>query len=329
LVGSRPEGQSTALVTAPDLFPNFKKEGEYVKDIEINDLKNRYLLTKGQAQYDIKKITGADVVTRGKYWPNKSMATDREPPLYLHITSPTAVGLRDAIRMIDDLINKDLGSLVDERRFGIRKDNTDRDELGRRKWPEKKVLVGLEPLRGFNVRAQVVGQQGAYVKHIAQETRTRVQIKGRNSGFIEPAIGRESDEPMYLHITGPEQRDVEAASVLVDDLLETVRENYEAHQHPEAQYEQPQPQQQEPMRFPGFAPGQGYPEPAANPYGMAPGAPGIPGMPDMAAPGVASHPGQDPYAAYGGYQNYMAYYAYYQQQQMQGGQVYGGAPGQV
>ena len=160
-------------------------------------------MTKGQTQQDIKEATGADVTTRGKYFPDKSMATDGDHPLYLHVTSQSEEALNKAIKMINDYINKDLGSLVDERRFrkDRREDNFERDEFGRRKWPEKKVPVGLESRRGFNVRAQVVGQQGAFVKHIAQETKTRVQIKGRNSGFFEPATGRESDEPMYLHIT--------------------------------------------------------------------------------------------------------------------------------
>ena len=54
---------------------------------------------------------------------------------------------------------------------------------------------------GFNLRAQVVGHGGAYVKHIQQETGCRVQIKGRGSGFIETATNRESDEDMYLHVT--------------------------------------------------------------------------------------------------------------------------------
>ena len=53
---------------------------------------------------------------------------------------------------------------------------------------------------GFNLRAQVVGHGGSYVKHIQQETRCRVQIKGRGSGFIENGLNTESDEPMYLHV---------------------------------------------------------------------------------------------------------------------------------
>ncbi len=43
--------------------------------------------------------------------------------------------------------------------------------------------------------------QGMFVKHIQQETGTRVQIKGLGSGFFETDTGRESEEPMHIHIT--------------------------------------------------------------------------------------------------------------------------------
>jgi hypothetical protein len=69
-----------------------------------------------------------------------------------------------------------------------------------RKWPDERIPIDLEPIPGFNLRAQVVGQGGAYVKHIQQQTRCRVQIKGRGSGFIESSTNRESDEAMYLHV---------------------------------------------------------------------------------------------------------------------------------
>ena len=39
------------------------------------------------------------------------------------------------------------------------------------------------------------------MKYIQQETGTRVQIKGIGSGFIDQETGRESDEPLYIHIT--------------------------------------------------------------------------------------------------------------------------------
>lgn len=43
--------------------------------------------------------------------------------------------------------------------------------------------------------------QGLFVKFIQQETGTRVQIKGMGSGFIETETGRESEDPMHVHVT--------------------------------------------------------------------------------------------------------------------------------
>ncbi|KXJ96900.1 hypothetical protein Micbo1qcDRAFT_155596 [Microdochium bolleyi] len=205
-------------------------EGDYIKDIEVNDLRNRYLLTKGSTQKMIADETGADVTTRGNYYPDKSMATPSAPPLYLHVTSTTKEGLEKAIAKIDELMKQELPNLVDERRFRRRdqeQPQVERDELGRRKWPEAKIPIDLEPVPGFNLRAQVVGHGGSYVKHIQQETGCRVQIKGRGSGFIETATNRESDDDMFLHVAGPDASMVEKAKELCEDLLANVKEQYE------------------------------------------------------------------------------------------------------
>ncbi|KAK5997042.1 hypothetical protein PT974_02393 [Cladobotryum mycophilum] len=227
-------------------------DGDYIQDIEVNDLRNRYLLTKGStqemvnsapiiftdldAQYDasvtfsrIRAETGADVTTRGNYYPNKSMATAANPPLYLHVTSTSKTGLESAVAKINEMIKQELPQLVDERRFRRRdqEQQVERDEFGRRKWPEEKIPITLEPIPGFNLRAQVVGHGGAYVKHIQQETGCRVQIKGRGSGYLEAATNRESDEDMFLHVTGPDPNMVSKAKDLCEDLITNVKEQYE------------------------------------------------------------------------------------------------------
>ncbi|KAK4171764.1 hypothetical protein QBC36DRAFT_88104 [Triangularia setosa] len=206
-------------------------DGDYIKDIEVNDLRNRYLLTKGSTQKMIKDETGADVTTRGSYFPDKSMATPANPPLYLHVTSTTKEGLDKAVAKIEELMKQELPQLVDERRFQRRHNPeqppVERDEFGRRKWPEEKIAIPLESVPGFNLRAQVVGHGGAYVKHIQSETGCRVQIKGRGSGYIESSTGRESEEDMYLHVAGPDPLMVKKARELCEDLLENVKQEYE------------------------------------------------------------------------------------------------------
>ena len=83
-----------------------------------------------------------------------------------------------------------------------------------------------------------------FVKYIQQETGARVQIKGLGSGFVDQETGKESDEPMHIHITsvtfyylegtplilscrGPEEGQVARAKVLTEDLLDVVRVEHE------------------------------------------------------------------------------------------------------
>ncbi|KAL8938160.1 MAG: hypothetical protein Q9216_004037 [Gyalolechia sp. 2 TL-2023] len=310
-------------------------DGDYIKDIEVNDLRNRYTLTKGSTQKMIKEETGADVTTRGEYYPDKSMASAANPPLYLHITSTSKDGLEQAVVKIEELMKQELPNLVDERRFRRREpEQVERDEFGRRKWPEERIPIDLEPIPGFNLRAQVVGHGGAYVKHIQQETRCRVQIKGRNSGFMEQSTGRESDEPMYLHVAGPDPKEVQHARELCEDLLANVKEQYDRFKENPPQRNYGGNYNQDPRQ-------QAYT--TQHPYGtygqqqqhQSP-APPTPGPPGASSPGTdytaqyaqyyASQPGGDPYAAWGGYANYVAYYQYYAQQQQQQQGAPGAAP---
>ncbi|KAK0613836.1 hypothetical protein B0T14DRAFT_499238 [Immersiella caudata] len=348
-------------------------DGDYIKDIEVNDLRNRYLLTKGSTQKMIKEETGADVTTRGSYYPDKSMATPtvrhiprphqgqqqltiiQNPPLYLHVTSTTKEGLDKAVAKIEEMMKQELPQLVDERRFRRRdqeQDRVERDEYGRRKWPEERITIGLESVPGFNLRAQVVGHGGAYVKHIQQETGCRVQIKGRGSGYLEQSTGQESEDDMFLHVAGPDPAMVQKAKELCEDLLANVREQYEdfksrpprgygggsggygggrSHDHGGSSYQ-------------GYN-GNNHHQSHGNGYSNSPTA----ATSSVASPLAASSTptsgtdyaaqyaqyyanaaggagGADPYAAYGGYQAYVQYYQYYMAQAQQAQQGAAAAP---
>ncbi|KAJ5699193.1 hypothetical protein N7493_012101 [Penicillium malachiteum] len=346
--GSKSDGGS-GDGTGKDMYVT---DGDYIKDIEINDLRNRYTLTKGSTQQMIKDETGADVTTRGSYYPDKNMSTAANPPLYLHVTSQTKEGLEKAVKIIDDLMQKELPNLVDERRFRRREpEPVERDEYGRRKWPDERIPIDLEPIPGFNLRAQVVGQGGAYVKHIQQKTRCRVQIKGRGSGFIESSTGRESDEAMFLHVAGPDANDVQAAKELCLDLLANVKEQYQNFKdnpphHSYGGYRGGDRGERGDRHHGGDRGdrgdrgerggerggyGGGYnrrndyqqqnqhhqpqqsPGASASPTTQSAAGANAASMADYSAQYAQYYGTTDPYAAYGGYQNYVAYYQYYQQ----------------
>ncbi|KAI0694964.1 hypothetical protein BC835DRAFT_1348319 [Cytidiella melzeri] len=194
--------------------PKDPHDGDFIHDIDINDVRNRYLLTKGSTQTQIHEETGASVSTKGTWYPDRSKATDKDPPLYLHISATTKEILQRATDKVNELIAMDMGSLVEDKKDRLRE---------KRKWPEEKLPVGLETIRNFNVRAKVVGPSGMFVKYIQQETGTRVQIKGLGSGFVDQETGQEHNEPMYIHVTGPDEGQVARAKVLTEDLLEVVR----------------------------------------------------------------------------------------------------------
>ncbi|GAA5954147.1 hypothetical protein JCM3765_005304 [Sporobolomyces pararoseus] len=203
------------------------RDFEFFKDIEINDLRNRYLLTKGPTQQQILADTGAAVLTKGVWYPDKSMATDKDPALYLHISAETQEKLDAGIKAVEALIAQDLQPLVyDRSRKFEHQGERDNGYGGRRKWDEEKVPLEFEPLRNFNVRAKTVGPGGLFVKWIQQETQTRVQIKGIGSGYIETDTGIEAQEPLHIAVTGPDRVMIDKAVEYAKDLVETVKEKH-------------------------------------------------------------------------------------------------------
>ncbi|TID13705.1 KH domain protein [Venturia nashicola] len=334
-----PPIRSTSTPKQEDAGDIYTQDGDYIRDIEVNDLRNRYTLTKGATQKMIKELSGADVTTRGEYYPDKTMATPNAPPLYLHITSQSKDGLEKAVKKIEELMTQELPNLVDERRFRRREPetNVERDEFGRRKWPEERIPIDLEPIPGFNLRAQVVGAGGQYVKYIQGKTKCRVQIKGRGSGFTEHGSGRESDEPMYLHVAGPDPAMVELAKTECIELLDSVKKQYDTFkshgsgynrgdgggrvdQHGGGRGPPGRPERSDSYGGGGYQNG-GYNQQS---YGGQQSPPGHAISPVQAAPAGEDYSAQwaayyaqggaaDPYAAYGGYDAYVQYAAYYQQ----------------
>nr|KAJ3419413.1 hypothetical protein HK105_006982 [Polyrhizophydium stewartii] len=95
----------------PDTIPS----GEFSAKIEINDMRNRYLVTNATTQAKIKEETGADVVTRGKFYPDKSRATERDPPLYLFISASTQESVDKAVKAVNEIIEQASITLVEPR----------------------------------------------------------------------------------------------------------------------------------------------------------------------------------------------------------------------
>lgn len=160
------------------------------------------------------------------------MAQPDVPPLYIHIEAGTQEMLQKAIARVNEVINSELPQLLEERGMrGKAPAPSERPEgrphMERRKWTEERIDINLEPMRNFNTRAKIVGPGGMFVKYIQAETGTRVQIKGRGSGFRETDTGVESMEPLHVHITGPDDNMIKEAKALSEDLIDAVKTEWE------------------------------------------------------------------------------------------------------
>lgn len=60
-------------------------------------------------------------------------------------------------------------------------------------------MIGLEHAPPtFDLRNKLIGQGGANLHYIRNETGAVVTLRGKGSGFIEPTTGTESMEPLHL-----------------------------------------------------------------------------------------------------------------------------------
>jgi hypothetical protein len=60
------------------------------------------------------------VSTKGVWYPDRSRATEKDPPLYLHIAAMTKDALHKAIDKVNELIAIDLGPLVEDKKDRLR-----------------------------------------------------------------------------------------------------------------------------------------------------------------------------------------------------------------
>ncbi|ORX57879.1 hypothetical protein BCR36DRAFT_318864 [Piromyces finnis] len=207
-----------------NLKDNSLNKGNFCKNIEINDVKNKYMLTKASLLDKLQEETKAEIITRGKYYSNKALATPKDPPLYLHVAAETQEILDNAVKKIQEIIDSTPPVIVHS-------DTTTSAYHKPAGQPSKrfhtaKVFIGIDD-RSFNAKTKLIGIQGANVKHINRETGARLQLRGKGSGFIEPTSGTEAFEPMFFQISSVTEEGLEKAKQLVDDLIKTVKAEYE------------------------------------------------------------------------------------------------------
>jgi len=100
-----------------------------------------------------------------------------------------------------------------------------------RNTPQKflcRYIVGIDQERSFNVVRKLLGDHGANMKAIAENSDAKLRIRGRGSGFKEGPNNVEADEPLMLCISATSHKGFENATEDVESLLKHVHEQYYA-----------------------------------------------------------------------------------------------------
>ena len=91
------------------------------------------------------------------------------------------------------------------------------------------MFVGLaKPPSSFGLRERLEGPDGSFLSHISKQVGAKVFLRGKGSGYIEPTSKKESFESLHIYISHPNKQGLESARQLCDNLIETVKKDYDS-----------------------------------------------------------------------------------------------------
>ncbi|KAJ2001011.1 aconitate hydratase [Coemansia thaxteri] len=236
-----PEQQALHAYVPPPMEDTLRKQSAsalFTVDVDINHSENRQTLSKSATHVVIMEATGVEIATRGRHYANSAEATSADPALHLHVEAPSQDMLTKAIDMIEAMKTEEQHA-----RSMVPRNGSDAADIGDNAYPEQlsgrqssagggaqrlqdKVYIEVETVRGFNVRAKVIGTGGENMKYIQNTTGARVQVRGNGSGCSDGEPGSDPYEPMHLFITASSEHALNQAKDYCKSLVETIHAQY-------------------------------------------------------------------------------------------------------
>ena len=97
-----------------------------------------------------------------------------------------------------------------------------------------KILIAND--KDFQIARRLIGSKGCNMIKIRNECKSsedgegiKLRLRGKGSGYKEGPQNKESDEPLHLCISSKNAEEMKKACLLVDELLNQIREDYKTY----------------------------------------------------------------------------------------------------
>ncbi|XP_021770944.1 protein RIK-like isoform X2 [Chenopodium quinoa] len=84
------------------------------------------------------------------------------------------------------------------------------------------IYLGFDADPSLNMVARIRGPNDQYINHIINETGATVVLRGRGSGYLGNIQGEEGQQPLHLLLSSSNQKSLEDAKLLAENLLDTI-----------------------------------------------------------------------------------------------------------
>ncbi|KAG8338010.1 hypothetical protein J6590_012561 [Homalodisca vitripennis] len=149
----------------------------------------------------------AKVRTKGCYVVPEKKKYSRLKPLYVFIEATSEESINLAVKVLEELKAE---------AFQLAESSIVR-----------KVPVGLEDAPvAFDLLNRLLGQGGANLRHIENQTGATVSLRGQQSGFIKFTNNKESEEPLHIRVEHKKEDIVVEAQRLALNLVQTIKDDF-------------------------------------------------------------------------------------------------------